>query len=163
MRYPRLLVYESDGRLAVLLENSSTTAPFLKKTRTPDEPAAPPVQGPHNWSLRQPRRLDACLRLLQGGAPCILVVRIASKLPADATAEARDTEQRRRERALHLLDRAAWLRPETVIVAVSDVADDALSSLAWELGAAHVLCPPQPVALLPEIVAHLMQPREVAT
>ncbi len=156
MRYPRVLVWEHDGKLARLLENSSQTAAFFVRNR-PRADEGTPAAGPCNWLLRQPRRLDTVLRLLRGNGPALLVVRVASRLDAAAEAEARDLEQRRREQALRLLDRVAWLRPETVAVAVSDVADDTLAGLAWELGAACVLFPPQPVQLLPVLAAHLMR------
>src|SRR5438270_409550 len=144
MRYPRVLVYERDGKLTWLLEKTQVTAGFFLKNRP--EPGEPrPGDAPYNWMLRQPRQLAAFLRLLRGGGPAILVIRVASKLDVSAAAEEREAEQRRRERALRLLERAAWLRPETQIIAVSDVADDSLAGLAWELGATCVLFPPQPL------------------
>src|SRR5947209_399501 len=112
MRYPRVLVWERDNRLAQLLKNSSQTGGLFIANR-PEE-GTPGAAGPCNWSLRQPRRMESCLKLLRGDSPSLLVVRVANRLPPAADAEARDTEQRRRERAFHLLDRVAWLRPEAV-------------------------------------------------
>jgi DNA-binding response OmpR family regulator len=62
MRYPQLLVYEMDGRLAVLLRD-------LTEER--------------KWSLRETRRSDGVLRLLSNGGPTVLVL----KLSADRNAE----------------------------------------------------------------------------
>jgi hypothetical protein len=62
MRYPQLLVYETDGRLAVLLRD-------LAEER--------------KWSLREVRRSDGVLRLLSNGGPNVLVL----KLSADRIAE----------------------------------------------------------------------------
>lgn len=59
MRYPQLLVYEPDGRLARLLEGTA---------------------GTHRWALRQPRRAETCLRLLRQGGPAVLVVRLSNDL-----------------------------------------------------------------------------------
>lgn len=151
MRHPRVLIYEKDGRLAASLQNHSDTAPLLRKTQTLGE------VGAHNWALRQPRTLEACLRLLQSAGPVILVVNVAGKSSIVASAEDRAAEQRRRERAFHLLERAAWLRPEAAIVAVGDVAEETLAGLAWELGAAYVLFPPQPTQLFPLVLSHLMR------
>jgi hypothetical protein len=56
MRYPQVLVYERDGRLAVLLR------------------AAVEQRG-LRWPVREPRDLAGCLRLLQRGGPAVVVVR----------------------------------------------------------------------------------------
>jgi hypothetical protein len=155
MRSPRVLVYERDGRLYGLLRTSVQTAGLFRfKESKKEEPTTSP--GPHNWSLRQPRQVESCLRLLKGGGPSILVVRAATRAEPGQTPEELESEQRRQERALRLVERVHWLRPETDVVVVSDQADDALAGLAWDLGAAYVLFPPQPLSALPGIVAQLM-------
>jgi len=145
MRSPRILVYERDGRLAWLLKHTKQTVGLIRG------------QGDaHGWSLREPRRLETCLKLLADGSPAILIVRMATRPPAARTPEEEEKEGRRQDRAVLLLDHVRRLRPETAVIAVSDQADDALAGLAWDLGAAYVLFPPQPMTVMPGIVAHLM-------
>ena len=48
------------------------------------------------------------------------------------------------ERELALLERAAWLYPDAPAVLAADGDRPELASLAWDLGAACVLLPPQP-------------------
>jgi hypothetical protein len=59
MRYPQLLVHESDGALAALLR-----------------PAAERLR----WSLREPRQRERCLRLLARGGPGVLVIKAGRDL-----------------------------------------------------------------------------------
>jgi hypothetical protein len=59
MRYPQVLVFESDGRLAETLRRES--------------------RGKH-WLLREPRTPASCLRLLQKGGPAVLVLKIGKDL-----------------------------------------------------------------------------------
>jgi DNA-binding response OmpR family regulator len=114
-----VLVCESDGRLAALLRE---------------------LVDRNQWSLREPRRTEACLRLLRRGGPSVLVLKVGRDL----------------ERDLTLLERVAWLRPETGIIVVGDTDHAALAGLAWDLGADFVLLPPLPRELLPDIVTGLM-------
>ena len=71
MRYPQVLVYETDGVLAALL-------------RRPDSSRA--------WSLREPRRLESCLRLLRRGGPSVLVLKLGRDLERELKLLARVTE-----------------------------------------------------------------------
>jgi hypothetical protein len=64
MRYPQLLVYEGDGRLAAQLR---------------------PVAEERRWSLREPRQPGACLRLLRRGGPSVLVLRAGRDLERELT------------------------------------------------------------------------------
>jgi hypothetical protein len=123
MHHPQLLVYESDGRLAALLR--------------------PTAEG-HGWSLREPRHLEPCLRLLQRGGPGVLVLKAGRDL----------------EKELTLLERVGWLFPDTATVLVGDVGHTLLTGLAWDLGASYVHFPPQPREQLPEIVVGLMEDRK---
>ena len=59
MHYPQLLIYETDGRLAGLLQ------------RLADK---------NNWLLREPRQLSAVLRLLDRGGPCVFVLHLSRDL-----------------------------------------------------------------------------------
>src|SRR4051812_34838381 len=100
MRYPQMLVYETDGLLANLLRRAN-----------------------HNnaWLLREPRRIESCLRLLRGGHPSVLVLKEGQDL----------------EREMTLLKRVSWLYPETATVVVGDAENPVLAGLAWDLGAAY--------------------------
>lgn len=59
MHYPQLLIYETDRRLASLLQ------------RLADE---------NNWLLREPRQPSAVLRLLDRGGPGVLLLRLSRDL-----------------------------------------------------------------------------------
>jgi DNA-binding NarL/FixJ family response regulator len=122
MRHPHVLVYEQDGYLAHLLRR---------------------VGKDSNWIVREPRRSQSCLRLLRGGHPSVLVL----KLGPDPEGE------------LTLLARVTMLFPDTATVVVGDVENPALAGLAWDLGAAIVLLPPLPRELLFEAVKRLLQAR----
>jgi DNA-binding response OmpR family regulator len=71
MRYPQLLIYETDGRLARILEATA---------------------GTHRWVLRQPRKMESGLRLLRQGGPAILVLSLDSDLDQSLTLLTRTTE-----------------------------------------------------------------------
>jgi len=125
MRHPQLLVYERDGLLAHL----------LRRTGKAGQP-----RKPSDWSLRQPRRPETCLRLLSRGGPSLLVLEVGHDL----------------ERELTLLERVTWLHPETATVVVGDTEDAALAGLAWDLGATYVLFPPLPRDQLLDVTDALM-------
>jgi hypothetical protein len=135
MRYPQLVVFEHDGRLAWLLKD---------------------ICAAQRWSLKETRQVEACLRLLRAGGPAILITRIAGKMNKEETAEETEREQKDLERSFVLIDRAHWLRPDTAIVAVSELENATLTALAWDLGASYVLAPPQLVGALPELIGHMM-------
>lgn len=59
MQYPQLLVYETDGRLAGILQR---------------------VADKNNWLLREPRQLSAVLRLMERRGPGVLVLRLSRDL-----------------------------------------------------------------------------------
>ena len=59
MQFPQLLVYETDGRIARMLEGTA---------------------GTHRWVLREPRSVESCLRLLRRGKPAIVVVKLENDL-----------------------------------------------------------------------------------
>jgi DNA-binding NarL/FixJ family response regulator len=119
MLYPQLLVFERDGLLAALLR---------------------PLAEQRKWFIREPRRADACVRLLRRRHPAVLVIRVETDvLPA-----------------LALVQRVAWLCPETQMVVSADVANAELLGLALHLGARYVLMPPQPRNRLPTVVENLM-------
>lgn len=120
MHYPQVLIYENDGRLAALLQ--------------PDAQA-------HHWALREPRQLDACIRLLRRARPGVLVLKVGRDLT----------------REFALLERVRWLCPEATAVVVADMHNAALAGLAWHLGAHYVLMPPQPREQLVNVLAGLMK------
>jgi len=120
MRYPQILVYERDGRIAQVLR---------------------PLAHEKRWALREPRQAETCATVLQAGDPAVLVIRVGNKV----------------EQELALLVRAHWHWPETRIVVVGEVLNEALATLAWDLGADFVLFPPQPRDLLSAVVVGLME------
>jgi hypothetical protein len=107
MQFCQILVYEGDGRIADLLRRQMKSRTVL---------------------LREPRRLDTCLKLLREAGPSVLLIRLGRDLL----------------RELSLLDQVSWLYPETATVAIGDPASPALLDLVWDLGASLVLpdCPP---------------------
>jgi hypothetical protein len=144
MRYPQVLVFESDGLLAGMLRETASA---------------------NRWSLREPRRVESCLRLLRGHCPTVLVVKIATSakrepgLPIKEEEQRLRSESRQREqiRSMELLDQVHWLFPDTAVIVVGDAEDLSLTGLAWELGAAYVLMPPQSRQQLPELVTAMMK------
>jgi DNA-binding NtrC family response regulator len=124
MRFPQVLIYEKDGRLAELLRRQRKT---------------------QHWSLREPRRPETCLRWLKRGDPSLLVLKVGNDVLEELT----------------LLDRVSWLFPDTASVVVADTDNPVLAGLAWDLGAALVLFPPQPRYDLLDIVSRLMEPRSL--
>ena len=93
------------------------------------------------WPLRELRDEAAVVRALRQGGPSVLAFEIGADV----------------ERDLSLLGRLTWLCPEATTIAVSNVAGDELAGLAWDLGAAYVLAPPQPRDALLPIVLGLME------
>jgi len=91
------------------------------------------------WRLRELRHEDAVLRALVDGAG-VLVLRVGRSLVEELT----------------LLEQVRWSYPEADVVVAGDIDHPQLATLAWDLGAAYVLLPPQPREQLPEIVAGLM-------
>jgi hypothetical protein len=121
MRFPQVLIYEHDGRIA----------DFLRRDGKPQQ-----------WSLREPRRPETCLRLLKRGGPSVLVLKVGSDVLEELT----------------LLDRVNWFYPETATIVVGDTDNPELADLAWDLGAAFVLFPPQPRHYLMDILCRLLEP-----
>jgi DNA-binding NtrC family response regulator len=117
-----VLVYENDGRIAEILRRESKS---------------------QRWSLREPRRPEACLRLLRRGGPNVLVLRVGTDLHQE----------------LSLLDRVSGLYPDTATIVVGDADNPALRGLAWDLGAVAVLFPPQQRHYLVDIVSRLLGPQ----
>jgi hypothetical protein len=66
MRYPQVLVYERDGRLATLLKDD------IDKRQL-------------KWVVREPRDLASCLRLLERGGPSVVVVKLGTDLDRELT------------------------------------------------------------------------------
>ena len=64
MRFPQVLIYENDGRIAELLRRDD-------KSR--------------RWALREPRRPEACFRLLRRGGPNALVLKVRTDLFQELT------------------------------------------------------------------------------
>jgi DNA-binding NtrC family response regulator len=121
MRFPQVLIYENDGRIAELLRREGRA---------------------RQWSLREPRRPETCLRLLRRGGPNVVVLKVGTDLVEELT----------------LLDRVSWLFPDTATIVVGDADNAVLGGLAWDLGAAAVLIGPQQRSCLVDIVRRLLEP-----
>lgn len=147
MRFPQVLVYEPDGRLAKLLRDAIDERKL-------------------KWALREPRRPEACLRLLQRGGPGVLVVKVQRpqvrqrEMLEELTQAYKQLATQRRHLAqqMALVEQVHWLFPETAVVVAGDTEDVALSDLAWDLGAQCVLFPPLSREYLVDVVAGLMEP-----
>jgi hypothetical protein len=101
-----------------------------------------PLAAAERWGLREPRQADVLWRTLESGGPTVFVIRLGR--PPDQDFE--------------LIERISWLLPDVATVVVGDP-DDAppAAGLAWDLGAAYALFPPQSRDLLPDIVAGLVR------
>ncbi len=119
MRSPQLVVYETEGWVADLLQG---TADAWK------------------WVLRELRQPEACLAALRDGGPAVVVLELGRDLGND----------------LAFLERLTRLCPAAPLVAVVPTAGDA-AGLAWDLGAAYVLAPPQSRDALLAVVVGLME------
>lgn len=104
-----------------------------------------PLVEQNSWLLREVRTLGECLDLLSAGGPAVLVVKPTG----------RDLEQE-----FTLLERVGWLCPGVDVVPVLDGDHARLAGLAWDLGAAYVVVPPQSRETLPELVRNLLKSRE---
>src|SRR5437899_889594 len=67
MRYPQLLIYENDSRIAELFRQSRMQA------------------GQRRFALREPRTNEACLRLLRRGGPSVFILKIGKDLVRELT------------------------------------------------------------------------------
>jgi DNA-binding NarL/FixJ family response regulator len=146
MRFPQILVYETERRLARLLEDD------IKANQ-------------RKWSLRELRRMAACLPLLRRGGPNVLVLHVSRPQVHDLTVledlkaayPKMAAQLRYLARQMDLLQRVHWLATDTATLVVGDTEDAALAELAWDLGADYVLFPPQPLDQLSTIVAELIR------
>jgi DNA-binding NarL/FixJ family response regulator len=91
-------------------------------------------------SLREVGNPRACLNLLRQGGPAVLVLKLGRNLVQELT----------------LVQEVGSVFPEVSVVVFGDTDHPALAAFAWDLGAACVLFPPQPVELLPEVVLRLL-------
>jgi ActR/RegA family two-component response regulator len=73
MRFPQVVVFERDGRLAHVLGALATE---------------------RRWVLRESRQVEACLRHLASAGPAVLVVRLASEGDSELELLARVTQTR---------------------------------------------------------------------
>ena len=141
MRYPQVLVYETDGRLARLLQGVSEA--HGKANRSPEgESKLRHMIGGGSVSpfwLLEPRQPDECLAALARGGPSVLVLKLGRDLVNE----------------LDLLEQVSWRYPDVGSVVVCAALDPALAGLAWDLGASYVHSP-QSIELLPGVVAGLL-------
>src|SRR6202045_4917806 len=86
--------------------------------------------------LREVRHVKTCLNLLLRGGAAVLVLRLGRNL----------------DREMALLEQVTHLFPTTRTIVVGPVDNQPLAALAWDLGAAYVLFPPQPVERIRDVV-----------
>jgi len=120
MRLRQVLVYETDGRIAELLRREGRE---------------------HSCPIREPRRLESCLRLLAKGGQSVLVCKLGRDLA----------------RELKWLEAASWLFPETAVIIVGDTMAPALGELMWDLGARLVFLSLPPGRGLVEVIAAFLE------
>lgn len=120
MRFPQLILVESDGRLAAGLR---------------------PLAAERAWLLREPRRIESALRLLDRGDPNLLLIRVGRDL----------------EREFSLLESARQRHPEVAIVLLCDSDHPRLIGLGWDMGATYVLTAEQARDRLLELVDKLLR------
>jgi hypothetical protein len=120
LRHPQIVVFENDSLLARQLQEIATA---------------------RAWLLRESRQTPACLKLLRGGGPSVLVLRLGHDL----------------RRELSFLDDVHTQVPDVSVIVVGNAENPALQALAYELGAAFVLFPPSPRQQLGEVTGHLLR------
>jgi DNA-binding response OmpR family regulator len=122
MRHPQILIVEHDGKLAALLRAAAEQA---------------------GYSLREPKQLATCLKLIERAKPSVLVLRIGRDL----------------EREFVLLDRVS--KTGTSVVVVTDSDHPRLIGIARDLDAAFVLPASRVREQLVELVLSLMREEPV--
>src|SRR3989442_7652374 len=75
MQFPQILVYESDGFLAAMLRETAKTK---------------------RWALREARKPESCLRLLQALCPTVLVLKIATHAKREAGLPVKEEDEQQR-------------------------------------------------------------------
>ncbi len=94
--------------------------------------------------LREVRHIKTCLNLIRKGGAGVLVLRLGKDL----------------DRELALLHQVSDLFPTTRTIVVGPVDNPPVAALAWDLGAAYVLFPPQPVESIRDIVLGFLRADE---
>jgi hypothetical protein len=121
MRFPQLLIYETDGRLARMLEATA---------------------GTHRWVLRQPRQVDSFLHLVANGGPAIGVFNLDSDLRGALTLLERMSEQFPNVLSVAVMESdsgvcadLAWDLGATLVLTASQPRDLLLDAVASLMGA----------------------------
>jgi hypothetical protein len=86
--------------------------------------------------LRDVRHVKTCLSVLRSGGVGVLVLRLGKNL----------------DQELALLEQVRRLFPATRTIVVGPADNVSLAALAWDLGAAYVLFPPQPVESIRDVL-----------
>jgi hypothetical protein len=94
--------------------------------------------------LREVRRAKACLGLLRRAGNSTLVMGVGRNL----------------DQELMLLEEVTHLFPGTRTIVVGPTENQPLAALAWDLGAAYVLFPPQPVESIRDVVLGFLPDRK---
>jgi hypothetical protein len=97
--------------------------------------------------LRELRHEKACLSALRRDGAGVLILKVGRDL----------------EREMSLVQRAAWLFPETAVIVVGDAEYPGLAALTWDLGAHFVLFRQHGLDMIKDIVSHLLPLRAAAS
>lgn len=102
--------------------------------------------GQRGLAHRLVRHARACLNLVRHNPAAVVVLKLGRDL----------------EKELTLLERLTAYYPETPCLVVGDVDNPDLAALCWDLGAQHVLFPPQPIEKLPALLEGFFPPPTVS-
>lgn len=135
MRSPQLVVYENPNAPSADADAPPTLGRQLE-----------PLARQNGWLFRESRQRAACLALLSQQRCTVLVLRLERKLVDE----------------MSLLAEASALAPDAPCLVVNEVRLDAeqrsaLSAMAYDLGARHVLTPPVAAGTVERVLARLMQ------
>src|SRR5262249_4929443 len=88
--------------------------------------------------------VKSCVNLLRKGGADLLVLKLGKHL----------------EQELSLLEQVSELFPATATIVIGNTDHPQLAALAWELGARHVLFPPEPVEKIAGILKGFLPEKE---
>jgi len=105
-----------------------------------------PIARQHGWLMREPRQRPACISLLQQERCSVLILKLERKLVDE----------------MGLLEQIDAMTPDVPVIVVNEVKLDsdqrnALTALAYDLGARCVLFPPYPRSMLESVVERMME------
>ncbi|MBI2805371.1 MAG: hypothetical protein HYX68_10380 [Planctomycetes bacterium] len=94
----------------------------------------------HRFWLRETSQLSACKNLAQTSPPSLLILVLGRDLEGE----------------LAFLSKVHESLPTTRSIVIGETDNPILAGLAWDLGAAFVLCPPTPAASIVDLVPKML-------